>query len=187
MLEKVEVNLWHYPTQFSLMLKYFLIIPKTEQSTFLKYQSNYFSFNRLKQILAYIFNSHYSDWLIFLVSTVYANNFFLSCPIVSLKAKILRKIIGSKTGSAVKNLPVMLVSRDLVSTPESGRSPGEGNDNPLQYSCLGCPMDRRAWQSTAHGVQRVGYNWLNNNRKITGSNILEGSTDPPGKCSCAEV
>ena len=90
-----------------------------------------------------------------MVSTVYANNFFLSCPIVSLKAKIHRKIIGSKSGSAVKNLPATLVSRDLVSTPESGRSPGEGNGNPLKYSCLGYPMDRTAWQSTAHGVQRV--------------------------------
>jgi len=32
--------------------------------------------------------------------------------------------------------------------PGSGRSPGEGNGNPLQYSCLGNPMDRGAWQST---------------------------------------
>ena len=35
--------------------------------------------------------------------------------------------------------------------PESGRSPGEGNGNPLQYSCLENPMDRRAWQATVHG------------------------------------
>ena len=33
-----------------------------------------------------------------------------------------------------------------------GRSPGEGNGNPLQYSCLGNPMDRGAWQAIAHGV-----------------------------------
>ena len=33
----------------------------------------------------------------------------------------------------------------------SGRSPGEGNGNPLQYSCLGNPMDRGAWQATVHG------------------------------------
>ena len=39
---------------------------------------------------------------------------------------------------------------------ESGRSPGGGNDNPLQYSCLGNPMDRGAWQAT---VQRVTKNW----------------------------
>ena len=36
-------------------------------------------------------------------------------------------------------------ARDLVSIPGLGRSPGEGNGNPLQYSCLGSPMNRRAW------------------------------------------
>ena len=37
------------------------------------------------------------------------------------------------------------------------RSPGEGNGNPLQYSCLENPMDRGAWQATVHGVARVGH------------------------------
>ena len=37
----------------------------------------------------------------------------------------------------------------------SGRSPGEGNGNPLQYTCLDNPMDRGAWQTTVHGVARV--------------------------------
>ena len=41
---------------------------------------------------------------------------------------------------------------DLGSIPGSGRSPGEGNGNPLQYSCLGNPMDREAWQATVHRV-----------------------------------
>ena len=36
----------------------------------------------------------------------------------------------------------------------SGRSPGEGDGNPLQYSCLGNPMDRGAWQATVHGVEK---------------------------------
>ena len=36
--------------------------------------------------------------------------------------------------------------------PESGRSPGEGNGNLLQYTCLGNPMDGGAWQATVHGV-----------------------------------
>ena len=39
-----------------------------------------------------------------------------------------------------------------------GRSPGEGNGNPLQYSCLENPMDRGSWQATAHGVTRVRHN-----------------------------
>ena len=38
-----------------------------------------------------------------------------------------------------------------------GRSPGEGNGNLLQYSCLENPMDRGAWQATVHGVARVGH------------------------------
>ena len=41
---------------------------------------------------------------------------------------------------------------DLGSIPGLGRSPGEGNGNPLQYSCLENPMDREAWWATVHGV-----------------------------------
>ena len=51
--------------------------------------------------------------------------------------------------SAVKNLPTNV--GDVGSIPESGRSPGEGNGNLLQYSCLGNPMDRGAWWATVHG------------------------------------
>ena len=43
---------------------------------------------------------------------------------------------------------------DLGSIPRSGRSPGEGNDNPLQYSCLENPMDQGAWWATVHGVAK---------------------------------
>ena len=43
---------------------------------------------------------------------------------------------------------------DLGSIPGSGRSPGEGNGNPLQYSCLENSMDRGAWQATVHGVPK---------------------------------
>ena len=42
--------------------------------------------------------------------------------------------------------------------PGSGRSPGEGNGNQLQYSCLENPMDRGFWQATVHGVARVRHN-----------------------------
>ena len=41
---------------------------------------------------------------------------------------------------------------DTGLTPGSGRSPGEGNGNPLQYSCLENSLDRGAWQATVHGV-----------------------------------
>ena len=43
---------------------------------------------------------------------------------------------------------------DVGSIPGLGRSPGEGNGNPVQYSCLGSPMDREAWQATVHGVAK---------------------------------
>ena len=46
---------------------------------------------------------------------------------------------------------------DLGLIPGLGRSSGEGNDNPLQYSCLENPMDRGAWQGTVHGMARVGH------------------------------
>ena len=48
---------------------------------------------------------------------------------------------------------------DLGSIPGSGRSLGEGNGNPLQYSSLENPMDGGAWWATVHGSQRVGHNW----------------------------
>ena len=44
---------------------------------------------------------------------------------------------------------------DVGSIPGSGRSPGEGNSNPLQYSCLGNPKDRGVWQATVHGVTKI--------------------------------
>ena len=47
---------------------------------------------------------------------------------------------------------------DLGSIPGSGQSPGEGNGNLLQYSCLENPTDRGTWRATVHGVARVGHN-----------------------------
>ena len=46
---------------------------------------------------------------------------------------------------------------DLGSIPGLGSSPGDGNGNPLQYSCLENPMDRGTWQATVHGIARVGH------------------------------
>ena len=52
----------------------------------------------------------------------------------------------------VKNMPENAGDvKDTDSIPGSGRSPGEGNGNPLQYSGLGNPMDRGTWQATVHG------------------------------------
>ena len=57
----------------------------------------------------------------------------------------------------VKNPPANAGDiRDVGLIPGSGRSPGGGNDNPLQYSCLGSPMDRGAGQIIVHGLTK---NW----------------------------
>ena len=67
-----------------------------------------------------------------------------------------RKTEGSaQVMLGVKNLPANAGdARYASSIPGSGRSPGEGNGNPLQYSCLGNPMDRGVWQATVHGVAK---------------------------------
>ena len=54
----------------------------------------------------------------------------------------------------VKNVPNAGDIRDLGSIPESGRSPGGGHGNPLQYSCLENPLDRGVWQATVHEVTK---------------------------------
>ena len=64
-------------------------------------------------------------------------------------------IWGFPGGSEAKNLLANEAdSGDPCSTLELGRSSGEGNDSPLQYSCLGNPMDREAWWDTDHGVTK---------------------------------
>lgn len=54
----------------------------------------------------------------------------------------------------VKNLPANAGdTRDVGSIPESGKCPGVGNGNPLQYSCLGNSTDIGAWWATVHGIE----------------------------------
>ena len=65
------------------------------------------------------------------------------------------KYKGFPGGSVVKNSPAS--AGNLGLTPGSGRSPGGGNGNPPQYSCLGNLMDRGAWQTTVLGVKK---NWI---------------------------
>ena len=56
----------------------------------------------------------------------------------------------------VKNLPASAGDAgDMGSIPESERSPGGGNGNPLQYSCLGNSMNRGAWWATVHGIAEL--------------------------------
>ena len=63
--------------------------------------------------------------------------------------------MGFPGDSVVKNPPASAGDiGDAGSIPGWGRSPGEGNGSPLQYSCLGNPMDRGIWQATVHGVTK---------------------------------
>ena len=63
--------------------------------------------------------------------------------------------MGFPGSSAAKNLPANAGDAgDTGLIPGLGKSPGEGNGNPLQYSCPENPMDRGAWQATVHGVKK---------------------------------
>ena len=64
----------------------------------------------------------------------------------------VRALIGFPGGSEVKASASN--TGDLGSIPGLGRSPGEGNGNPLQYSCLENPMDVGAWEAAVHGVAK---------------------------------
>ena len=65
----------------------------------------------------------------------------------------LSNMYSSLIAQLAKNLPTMQEDPGLI--PELGRSPGEGNGNPLQQSGLEHPMDREAWQAAIHGVTTV--------------------------------
>ena len=70
--------------------------------------------------------------------------------------------MGFPGGSVVKNLPAN--AGDECSIPGSGRSPGEGNGNPHQYSCLENSMDRGAWWAIySPQCFRLGHDWVTNN------------------------
>ena len=61
---------------------------------------------------------------------------------------------GLPGGSVVKKKNLPACAGDVGSLQDLGRSPGEGNGNPLQFYCLGNLMDRGAWQATVHGVTK---------------------------------
>ena len=63
---------------------------------------------------------------------------------------------------------ISLNAGDSGSIPASGRSPGEGNGNPVQYSCLENPKDRGAWETTVHGVTKeLDTTWQLKNNKLS--------------------
>ena len=105
-----------------------------------------------------------------LVSPSLTNRFFYHCTtynwmITSQKLKFhyfdLAKLLASSEtswgGAVVKILPAN--AGDTGSIPELGRSPGEGNGNPFQYSCLENFMERGAWRLQSTRLQRVRHSW----------------------------
>ena len=67
----------------------------------------------------------------------------------------MRSAGASQVALTIKNMPANAGDiRDLGSIPGSGKSPGGGHSNPLQYSCLENPMDRGAWRATVHEVAK---------------------------------
>ena len=68
------------------------------------------------------------------------------------KTKSTSEKVGFPSGSAIKNPPANAGALSLIRG--SGQSPAEGNGTPLQYSCLGNPMDRGARWATVHGVTK---------------------------------
>ena len=74
-----------------------------------------------------------------------------------IRKKFLFTLLGFPGGTRGKESSCQCRgdARDTDSVPGSGNSPQIGNGNPLQYSCLGDPMDKGAWQSM--GLQRVGH------------------------------
>ena len=77
--------------------------------------------------------------------------------------------MGFPGGSVVKDMPAN--AGDSGSILGSERSPGEGNGNPRQYSCLENPMDRGSWWATVHGVTKVGQDWATSTHTHTGYKI----------------
>ena len=74
------------------------------------------------------------------------------CTYTDIHLDSIADIAGFPGGSVVKNPPANAGDVGLI--PGSGRSPGEGNGNPFQYSCLENPTDRRVWSAIVHGVTK---------------------------------
>ena len=96
-------------------------------------------------------HQHKGDTVIRRATEIHRRKVFVITSVVSHTASR-----GFPGGSVGKNLPVKAGDTGLI--PGSGRSPGEGNGDPLQYPCLGNPMERGAWWATVLGVAKVRHN-----------------------------
>ena len=98
--------------------------------------------------------------------------------------RTLNKVWSERETQRLKSVLVVMQvtedSRDVGSVLGSGRSPGEGNGSPLQYSCLGNPVDRGAWWATVHGVTK---SWTQLSRYLSLLSILPGRVSVMGNIS----
>ena len=90
-----------------------------------------------------------TDPTIFKLPMSLSTNSF-TCSLIQLPKLII--FMGFPSGSDCKESTCN--AGDSGSIPRSGRTSGEGNGYPLQYSCMGNPMDKGAWQATIHGVKK---------------------------------
>ena len=127
----------------------------TSQSLF---KVSFFSLN--SRVFNYISFSTYLQLIYFLSASFAIENMCLDwclSELVFFFFFFLYHVIWGFLSGGKKNPPAN--AGDAVSIPGSERSPGEENDNLLQYSCLGIPMDRGAWRVTVHGIAK-SWTWL---------------------------
>ena len=92
-----------------------------------------------------------------------------------------KRVWTSQVVLVVRNLSINAGDlRDMGLIPGSGRSPGGGHGNPLQYSCLQNPMDRGAWWTTVHGVTKsqTWLKWLSTHAGKESSSVLPPESHP---------
>ena len=137
----------------------------------LQYVSEFHSFLRLNKFPLYVSTTYclftYHQWTLKFMSFLDRDHFPASFPIEmpscglgnalfsSVFGKSLRRVWASLVAQMGEKLPASArTTGDLGLIPGSGRSPGEGNGYPIQYSGLENPMDRGDWQATVHGIAK---------------------------------
>ena len=94
------------------------------------------------------------SYLLCLSDVLLSSSWYGNCLLNCLQFKII--LMPSQVVLVVKNPPANTEDAgDMGLIPGSGRSSGEGNGNPLQYSCLEKPMDRGTWWTIVHGVAKI--------------------------------